>query len=203
MQEFGHSPPLVLHIKSPGSLDSLQFLEVAPAQFLAPGELEIRVESHGVNFLDCLTALGQIDSKTLGGECAGVVRRVGSWCHFTPGDRVVSLITNAYQTYTRAPTHCVAKLPDVLSFAEASALPVIFCTGWIALCDTARLQLGESILIHAGAGGTGQAAVQVAKYSGALRYCWFRQEERIGDEFIRHTRRSYISQEKYFVCKWD
>lgn len=167
MKEFGHGPRLILHIESPGALDSLQFIEAVPAQALAPNELEIRVESTGVNFLDCLTALGQIDSNIIGGECAGIVSRVGSGCDFAPGDRVVSLIRSTYQTYTRAPTRCVAKLPSNLSFVEASALPVIFCTVWIALCDTARLQPGESILIHAGAGGTGQAAIQVAQYLGA------------------------------------
>ena len=170
MQKFGHCPPLTLHIASPGSLDSLQFLEAVPAQDLASGELEIRVESTGVNFLDCLTALGQVDNKILGGECAGVVSRVGPGCSFAPGDRVASLTLNTYQTYTRAPTQCVTRLPDGLTFAEASALPVVFCTAWIALHDTARLQQGESILIHAGAGGTGQAAIQVSKYLGAEVY---------------------------------
>lgn len=167
MQEFGNGPPLVLHIASPGSLDSLEFLEAVPAQSLASGELEIKVESTGVNFRDCLTALGQIDTKMLGVECAGVVTRAGSGCEYAPGDRVVSLCTNSYQTYARASIHCVTKLPDGLSFAEASALPVVYCTAWIALHETARLQPGESILIHASAGGTGQAAIQVAKYLGA------------------------------------
>ena len=167
MQEFGHGPPLILDIESPGSLGSLRFLEAVPAQSLAPGEVEVKVESLGVNFLDCLTALGQVDSKTLGVECAGVVSRVGSGCQFIPGDRVVCLVTDTYQTYTRALSHAVTRLPDGLSFAEASALPVVFCTAWIALHEIAHLQPGESILIHAGAGGTGQAAIQVAKYLGA------------------------------------
>ena len=167
MQDFGHGPPLRLHIGSPGALDSLQFRELIPAQSLAPGELEIKVLAIGVNFLDCLTALGQIDINTLGSECAGVVSRVGPDCEFKQGDAVVALAVDTYQTYTRAPSDCVAKLPYGMTFTEASAIPVVFCTVWIALYDMARLRAKESILIHAGAGGTGQAAIQVARYLGA------------------------------------
>ena len=170
MQGFGAGPPLALYVNSPGSLDSLRFLEATSGSELETGEVEIKIESTGVNFLDCLTALGQIDRKIIGGECAGIVSRVGPECPFHPGDRVVSLALGTYQTVTRAPSQCVATLPEGLSSSEASALPIIFCTAWIALCETARLQKGESILIHAGAGGTGQAAVQVAKYLGAEVY---------------------------------
>lgn len=170
MQGFGAGPPLALYVSSPGSLDSLRFLEATSSSELETGEVEIKIEATGVNFLDCLTALGQIDRKVLGGECAGIVSRVGPECSFHPGDRVVSLASGTYQTFTRAPSQCVAMLPEGLPFSEASALPIIFCTVWIALCETARLRKGESILIHAGAGGTGQAAVQVAKYLGAEVY---------------------------------
>ena len=167
MQEFGSGPPLMLHIESPGALDSLVFLEAVLAQSLAPGELEIKVECIGANFRDCLTALGQLDDKILGVECAGVVSRVGAEGKYKPGDRVLSLNSNAYQTYARAKTHWVTKIPDGMSFTEASALPTVYCTVWIALQDTARLQRGESVLVHAGAGGTGQATIQIAQYLGA------------------------------------
>ena len=171
MQEFGHGPPLSLHVGSPGLLSSLQFLEyVRPSEPLAPGEVEVKVEATGVNFRDCLTALGQIDTKLLGSECSGIVSNVGDCCEFKPGDRVAALFVNTYSTYARGSSQCVAKIPDEMSFPEASALPVVFLTAWYAFWDVARLQHGESVLIHAGAGGTGQAAIQVAEYIGAEIY---------------------------------
>ena len=170
-EEFGRGPPLALQIASPGLLNSLQFVEdFTSAKPLASGDVEIHVEASGVNFRDCLTALGQIDTKVLGGECSGVVSRVGTDCDFRPGDRVAALFTNTYRTFARGPAQCVTKIPDEMIYAEASALPVVFFTAWYGLCDVARLQQGESVLIHAGAGGTGQAAIQVAKYVGAEIY---------------------------------
>lgn len=168
LQEFGAGPPLALHIASPGLLDSLQFIDdTLPTKPLDPGELEIKVMAAGVNFRDCLTAVGQLDAKVLGVECSGIVTRVGSECEFQPGDRVATATPNTFRTYARANTQSVIKIPDQISHVEASALPVIFVTAWYALCDVARLLNGETILIHAGAGGTGQAAIQVAKYLGA------------------------------------
>ncbi|MCJ1389859.1 hypothetical protein MMC18_002716 [Xylographa bjoerkii] len=171
IEAFGRGPPLALQIASPGLLNSLQFVEdFMPAEPLASGEVEISVEASGVNFRDCLTALGQLDTKVLGGECSGVVSRVAVDCDFRPGDRVAALFTNTYRTFARGPAQCVTKIPDEMTYAEASALPVVFFTAWYGLCDVARLQQGETILIHAGAGGTGQAAIQVAKYIGAEIY---------------------------------
>ena len=168
LQKFGAGPSWALHIASPGLLDSIQFIEdTLPTEPLAPGELEIEVMATGVNFRDCLIALGQIDTNVLGLECSGIVSRVGSECEFQPGDRVATCTFNAYKTYARAKTPCVIKIPDQMSYLEASALPVVFATAWYGLCDLARLLRGETVLIHAGAGGTGQAAIQTAQYLGA------------------------------------
>ena len=102
VQEFGHGPPLTLHVGSPGLLNSLRFLEdVKVREPLASGDVESRVEASGVNFRDCLVALGQIDTKHLGNECSGVVSRVGDGCNFRPGDRVAALFVDTYSTYAR------------------------------------------------------------------------------------------------------
>ncbi|MCJ1386254.1 hypothetical protein MMC17_009380 [Xylographa soralifera] len=178
-EEFGRGPPLALQIASPGLLNSLQFVEdFGSAKPLAPGEVEISVEASGVNFRDCLTALGQLDTKVLGGECSGVVSRAGVDCDLRPGDRVVALFTDTYRTFARGPAQCVNKIPDGMTYTEASALPVVFFTAWYGLCDVARLQPGESILIHAAAGGTGQAAIQVAKHVGAEIYVTVGSDEK-------------------------
>ena len=148
--EFGSSPPLALHIASPGLLNSMQFLEDFNAlEPLGAGEVEIEVEAVGVNFPDCLIALGQLDSKSLGYECSGVVSRVGTDCDLKSGERVAALFTNTYRTFARGPAHCVVKIPNEMAFAEASALTVVFFTAWYGLCEVGRLQRGESVLIHA------------------------------------------------------
>ncbi|KAL8971948.1 MAG: hypothetical protein Q9183_000811 [Haloplaca sp. 2 TL-2023] len=167
IQAFGEGPPLALHIESPGLLESIQFIECPCSSNLGPGQLEIEIHATGVNFLDCLTALGQVDSTILGGECAGIVSKVGPDCDKAPGDRVFALASNTYRSFTFASSSCVMKIPDGKSFAEGSALGVVFVTAWVALHDTARIQPGDSVLVHAAAGGTGQAAIQVAQLLGA------------------------------------
>ncbi|KAM0165973.1 hypothetical protein ACHAQE_002074 [Botrytis cinerea] len=170
-QTFGAGTPLELSIRSPGLLDSLRFIEDAiyPTP-LAPGEIEIKVEATGVNFRDCLTALGQMDTKVFGIECAGVVTRVTEGSGFLIGDHVLCAFVNTYRSYARGSSKFAAKIPEGMSFAEASALPVVFMTAWHTLHDIANLQAGETVLIHAGAGGTGQAAIQVAQLLGAEVY---------------------------------
>jgi hypothetical protein len=178
-EKFGTGPPLELSIGSPGLLDSLHFVEDTTCTIpLRPGEIEVKVEATGVNFRDCLTALGQIDTKIIGGECAGVVTRVTDGCEFRVGERVLGAFMNTYRTYARGSSKFVAKVPKDLTFAEASALPVIFMTAWHALKDLADLQPGESVLIHAGAGGTGQAAIQIAQLLGGDVYATVGSKEK-------------------------
>ena len=179
MQSFGSASAWALQIASPGLLDTLYFSEDSVAsQPLAPGELEIKVESAGVNFRDCLTALGQIDAISLGSECAGTVSRVGPGCELQIGDRVSACFANTFKTFARGPEACTIRMPDNMPFTEASAIPVIFVTAWHALHDLARIQPGESVLIHAAAGGTGQAAIQVAKIAGAVIYVTVGSDEK-------------------------
>jgi NADPH:quinone reductase-like Zn-dependent oxidoreductase/SAM-dependent methyltransferase len=165
---WGKSPPLRLTIGSPGILDTLHFEEDAHYNDpILADEVEIEVRAVGLNFKDCLMALGQVGGQSLGLECSGVVTRVGSDSRFTPGDRVCMSTTEAFKTFARSKMQCVCKIPDGLSFAEAAALPVQFVTAWTSINLLGRLQKGESVLIHAGAGGTGQAAIQMAQYIGA------------------------------------
>lgn len=171
MQEFGAGPPLKLSIASPGLLDSLQFLEDTEYSLpLAPHEVEIKVHATGVNFMDCLTVLGRINQRTLGGECAGVVTRSGSESNLQPGDRVCACTLDCFKTYVRCDARLVVEIPVGLSFAEAAALPISFVTTHYALKEFARLQKGETVLIHSASGGTGQSAIQIAKFVGAEVY---------------------------------
>ena len=168
IQEFGSVPALKLNVGSPGLLDSLYFSEDDNKIVeLAPGEIEVEVKSVGVNFRDCLIVLGQMDTTSLGAERAGVITRTGVGCELQPGDRVAAGFTDTYQTYARGPEANAMKIPEDMCYTEASVVPVIFVTAWHALNDVAHLQKGESVLIHAGAGGTGQAAIQIARHLGA------------------------------------
>ncbi|KAF2468466.1 reducing type I polyketide synthase [Lindgomyces ingoldianus] len=169
MLPFGAGPALALNFETPGLLDSLRFLEDKAVKIpLASDEVEIEVTATGVNFMDCLTALGRINQTIIGAECAGIVTRVGSeTADLKPGDRVCGVVFDCFKSYARTNVQLVMKIPDGLSFAAAAGLPCCAITAYHSLVEVARLQKGESVLIHAAAGGTGQAAVQIAQHIGA------------------------------------
>lgn len=162
---FKSGPPLALRIGSPGFLDSFYFVEDdTVAKPVGPMEIEIEVKAVGINFVDLLTALGRVNQKVMGGECSGVVTRVGPGSEFSPGDRVCANTLNTFQTYSRSHDYCAVKLPEDMSFVEGASLPTVFVTAYHSLVYLAHIQPKQTILIHAGAGGTGGAAIQVAKH---------------------------------------
>ena len=118
-----------------------------------------------MNLKDIMIALGQIPFyHDIGIDYSGVVTTVGSdVTGISPGTRVCAMTHGAYATTTRLPHHRVVEIPDSLEFPEAASLPVVFCTAQYALADVGRLCEGESILIHAAAGGVGQAAIMLAQ----------------------------------------
>ena len=168
LQKFGEAKPLTLSVDAPGFLDSLRFIEdIQQANELAPGDIEIEIHAVGLNFRDLLVALGGLNQERMGKECAGIITRVGEATNFQVGDRVVAICNGGFVTYARCHYQCAAKLSDGMSFLEAASLPITFCTAYHALLEVAHPQAGESILIHSAAGGTGQAAIQIANYVGA------------------------------------
>ena len=165
-EAFGlHRRPLLLHMASPGFLDTLQYVpDCTSERLVAEDEVELRVKAVGVNFKDVLIVLGRLpQDEGLGNECAGMVTRAGSRTSFAPGDRVLACASGTYRTNVRSKASLVFKIPPEISFAEAAALPVVYITSYFALYECARLKHGESILIHSGAGGTGQAAIPLAR----------------------------------------
>lgn len=114
----------------------------------------------------CLTALGRINQTEIGGEFAGVVTRVGGECDLVPGDRVCGIVFDCFKSFARSDAQTLMRIPDELSFIDAAALPMIYTTAHHALVEIGRLLKGEKILIHAAAGGAGQAGVQLAKNIG-------------------------------------
>lgn len=169
LQEFGDGFPLKLNVKTPGLLDSMEFIEDPDAEKpLAPDEVLIEIRAIGLNFKDCLAALGKFHTDVLGCDCAGVIVRTGeAVTAFKPGDRVYSGASNTFRTFVRAHYRLVMKMPEDMSFAEGASFPTAFLTAYHSLYKAARLEKHESILIHAATGGTGQAAVQMALDIGA------------------------------------
>jgi acyl transferase domain-containing protein/NADPH:quinone reductase-like Zn-dependent oxidoreductase/SAM-dependent methyltransferase len=162
---------LKLTIQVPGLLDTIAFTEdKAFRNPLGAEEIDIEVKAIGLNFKDGLALLGRVTSHS-GCEYSGVVRAVGSSVtDVEVGDRVVNGLRDSFRTYGRVPARDVIKIPHGISFAEAASIPTVFRTAYFCLYDIARLQKGESILIHRAAGGTGQAAIQLALEIGAKVY---------------------------------
>ena len=115
-----------------------------------------------------MIGLAQVPYQDLGSECSGVVKAVGkSVTHLAPGDRICGLSTGTFGNRTRTTSLLVSKIPEDLSFSTAATIPVIFCTALYSLQTIGRLEKGESILIHAAAGGVGQAAIMLSQLLGA------------------------------------
>ncbi|PVH93503.1 polyketide synthase PksD [Periconia macrospinosa] len=163
------SPPLKFAVGTPGSLETLQFVEDHDvATNLEPTEIEIEAKAWGVAFRDVFIALGRLDENDFGADCAGIVTRVGSECtNLRPGDRVCVNAMGCLKMFVRCNEWGAAKIPDGLSFQEATSILGPCITAWYSLMDIARLQKGDKILIHAASGGTGQMAIQIAQMAGA------------------------------------
>ncbi|GLA88443.1 type I Iterative Polyketide synthase (PKS) [Aspergillus tubingensis] len=161
-----------------GALDSLYWTDDL-VQPLGPGEIEIKVACTGANFKDVVITMGQVASPYLGIECSGTVARVGDKVDsLKPGDRVCAMSHGAYSTYARCPATSAAVIPDSMNFETAASLPVTYSTAQYGLVELAKIEAGESILIHAAAGGVGQAAIQLAQLIGAEIYATVGSEEK-------------------------
>ena len=161
--------PLKLTIATPGFLDTLCFIDDEQAtKELQDNEIEIDVKAAGLNFKDVILALGQLPGNHLGQECSGLVTKIGrEVTGLQPGDRVCAVTPSAIASTGRCPAHCAVPIPDSMSYAEGASIPVIYCTAFYCLTRLANLQQGETILIHAAAGGVGQAAIMLAQVLGA------------------------------------
>ncbi|MFE1366031.1 NADP-dependent oxidoreductase [Streptomyces anulatus] len=160
---------------APGVLKVVETRRPAPGL----GEILVRVHAAGVNPTDWKTrergvfATGARPPFTLGFDVAGVVEAVGGGVTlFEAGDAVFGMPrfphpAGAYAEYVAAPARHFAPRPKGLDHIQAGALPLASLTAWQALVDTANVQPGERVLIHAAAGGVGHLAVQIAKARGA------------------------------------
>jgi NADPH:quinone reductase len=164
---------------APGTPEVLQLQQVPNPAPPGDTELLIRLKAAGINPID--TKLRQRGTfypdkmpAILGCDGAGIVEAVGAGvANFRPGDEVYFSYgglgdrAGNYAQYTVVDERFVAQKPASLSFAEAAAAPLVLITAWESLYDRGRLEAGRTALIHAGAGGVGHVAIQLAKLQGA------------------------------------
>jgi len=171
-----------LELGTYGSLESLRYVPLTPRQ-PGPGEVTVQVHAAGLNLRDLLNSLGMLQDYYatvlgirrsvdvgLGLECVGTVTAVGPGVsHLAIGDRVMGMAVRegAFASMVTLPVATLTHVPAALRDAEAATIPLAYLTAWYALVERAKLQPGERVLIHAAAGGVGQAAVQIARLLGA------------------------------------
>jgi NADPH2:quinone reductase len=146
----------------------------APEPALRPGTLLVDVRAAGCNFFDILMARGQYQVRppfpfVPGAELAGTVRAVADDVRgFAVGDRVFSAPgIGAFAERALVAANATWTLPAGMSFEEGAAFPIVYPTSYAGLVYRAALQPGETLLVHAAAGGVGIAAVQIGKALGA------------------------------------
>jgi NADPH2:quinone reductase len=162
-----------------GGPEVLELREVAQPVLTADTEMLVRLKAAGINPVDTkIRAKGGAFPLTmpavLGCDGAGVVEAVGAAVStFKVGDEVYfcqcgfGTRAGTYAQYAVVDSRFAAHKPGSLSFAAAAAAPLVLITAWEALHDRGRLQSGQSLLVHAGAGGVGHVAIQLASLAGA------------------------------------
>jgi acyl transferase domain-containing protein/NADPH:quinone reductase-like Zn-dependent oxidoreductase/acyl carrier protein len=158
-----------LEVSATGTLDGLVATPLV-SRAPAPNEIRIRVTASGLNFRDVLLALGMYPGGgiPLGAECAGEVVETGAKVsRFRVGDRVFGFAPASLASEVTVPAAFVERIPAGMRDEDAAALPIAFLTAHYALHTVAKVRTGDRVLIHAGAGGVGMAAVQLALRAGA------------------------------------
>lgn len=163
----------VIEITEPGGPEKLVLKHRLLPQ-PAPGEVLIKVAVAGVNRPDCLQRQGgyppppgasDIPGLEVAGTIVGLGEGVASW---KLGDAVCALLTGGgYAEYCTAPAPQCLPIPNGLTVRQAAALPETFFTVWSNIFDRARLQPGETLLVHGGASGIGTTAIQLAAALGS------------------------------------
>src|SRR5258708_37343211 len=146
------------------------------------GEVLIRTHAAGINPIDWKTRKGQGIAGLLGDnpfplmlgwDISGTVEAIGSGVKgFVVGDEVYGMVGfprpgSAYAEYVSVPAREVVRKPSNCSHIEAAGVPLVTLTAWQVLFEVGQLQAGQTILVHAAAGGVGHVAVQLAKWKGA------------------------------------
>lgn len=188
LQTFQQSKrPLRLTTGETRMLDELHFTDDQFVQMPLPEDyIEVRVSHVGLNFRDVLIAMGQLQDGMLGQECSGIITAIGTKItEFEVGDRVFAMSPGCLSTIARCPAYCAWTVPEGISLEVASSVSTVFTTAYYSLIDLGRLQNGENVLIHAAAGGVGQAAIKIAQSVGANIFATVGSQQK--KEFLMKT----------------
>ncbi|KAL8961754.1 MAG: hypothetical protein Q9193_001734 [Seirophora villosa] len=170
---------LGLMMESVGALNSLVFVEdFSVKELLGPHEVDVEVRASGLIFRDVLIASGLYDDTSFGLEFAGTVIDAGCDTGLAAGQQICGWAHGCMKTRVRCTASAVQSIPQGMTFAEAASIPAAYCTAYHCLVTVARMKQGETILIHSGAGGTGQAAIQLAKHLNARIFATVGNEEK-------------------------
>jgi NADPH:quinone reductase-like Zn-dependent oxidoreductase len=166
-----------------GGPEVLQLEDDVPAPRVGPNGVLVQVRATSVNPVDWKFRRGLLDAVRpvvfpviWGGDLSGVVAEVGpAVTLFKPGDEVYGFkdgyvgktYRGTYAEFAVVPEKSLAKKPGNLSHEEAAAVPLAALTAWQSLLNQGKLKAGQRVLIHAGAGGVGMMAIQIAKAFGA------------------------------------
>lgn len=199
-----------IRIHETGGVEKMRLDDVALPEPGA-GEVRMRVEGAGVNFIDTYQRSGLYAVKlphTLGMEAAGVVTAVGAGVmEVRVGDCVASVrVAGAYAAEAIAPAAHAVKLPGGITTQVAAALMLQGMTAHYLACDTFPLKAGDTALVHAGAGGVGLLLTQIAKMRGARVLATVGTEEKAvlaraagADAVCIYTRESFVDAVKVFT----
>lgn len=151
------------------------------------GEVLIKVEAIALNFFDILQCQGKYQEKPSlpfipGAEISGIIEEFGDGINFSVGQRVLAtphLPQGGFSEYVVVAEKSVFPIPDSLSYNESAALFITYQTAYYALHRNAHLLAGETLLVHAGSGGVGSAAIQLGKAAGATVIATAGSDEKI------------------------
>jgi len=161
--------PWRLGLSAAGTFENLQLEPVPNADAaLEPGWVRVAMRAISINFRDIMISLGMFTHDALiGGEGAGVVVEVGPGVtEFAVGDDVYGFFPDGSGTLVAGDIRLLLPMPSDWSYAEAAAISAVFTTAYFAFVHLADVKPGQRVLVHAGAGGVGMAAVQLARHLG-------------------------------------
>lgn len=164
-------------VRQLGGPDTIRFEEFAEGE-PADGMVRISFRASAINYFDALMVAGRYQIKpdlpfVPGSEVSGVVMSAPPGSNLKAGDRVMAMVDNGgltrggYSEITDAAPGSITPMPEKMTFEDGAAFTVIYQTGWFGLHRRAHLKAGETLLVHAGAGGVGSAAIQLGKAAGA------------------------------------
>ncbi len=161
--------PWRLGLSTAGTFENLQLESVPNADApLEPGQVRVAMRAISTNFRDIMITLGMFTHDALiGGEGAGVVVEVGPGVtEFAVGDDVYGFFPDGSGTLVPGDTRLLLPMPSDWSYAEAAAISAVFTTAYYAFVHLADVKPGQRLLLHAGTGGVGMAAAQLARHFG-------------------------------------